>query len=515
MLSEVELGVLLFEMVREAEAGWTFTATLLVLLTILAQRLGRVDPRGARVLIGTYAIHLFGVAMGVLAARMHEPFLDDARLVARLGFSWVALLSAASILFEVALPRLGVALLPLVEDIFVAVTGVVLSAMVASRNGYDLTGIIATSAVVTAVIGLALQDTLGNTLGGLTLQFDGTVRVDDWIKVGDITGRVVAIHWRYTAVETRNWETVLIPNSRLVKESVIVLGRREGQPRQWRRWVWFQVDFRHPPSRVIETVEAALRAAPLPNVASEPQPNCVLMEYGESVARYAVRYWLTDLAADDPTDSAVRLRLYAALERAAVPLALPAHAIFVTEDSHKRRERKKAADHQRRVRALEAVPIFAPLTDEEREFLADALVYAPFAKGEVLTRQGQEAHWLYCVASGRVGVRVATAGLEREVAQLGPGEVFGEMALLTGEPRAASAVALTDVDCWRLDKEAFEEVLRNKPEFAGPIANLLAERRVGLLEAREKLDDAARSQKVREVQSDVLLRMRRFFGLPG
>lgn len=509
------MGTFFFELLREVEVGSTGIATILVLLTLAAQRLARVDHRGARGLLGAYSIHVFGLVMVAVAATLHVDYVDEARLVTRLGFAWVALLAGASVVFEVLLPRLGVALLPLVEDIFVAVTGVVLSAMVASRNGYDLTGIIATSAVVTAVIGLSLQDTLGNTLGGLTLQFDGTVRIDDWIKVGDITGRVVAIHWRYTAVETRNWETVLIPNSRLVKESVIVLGRREGQPRQWRRWVWFQVDFRHPPSRVIETVEAAVRAAPIKNVAFEPAPNVVLMEYGESVARYALRYWLTDLAADDPTDSAVRLRMYAALERAAIPLALPAHAIFMTEDSNKRRERKKAADHLRRVQALEAVPIFGPLSDEEREFLAEALVYSPFAKGEVLTSQGQEAHWLYCIAEGRVGVRVATAGLEREVATLGPGEVFGEMALLTGEPRAASAIALTDVECWRLDKEAFQQVLRDRPEFAGPMAALLAERRVGLLEAREKLDDVARSQKVREVQSDVLLRMRRFFGLPG
>ena len=111
--------------------------------------------------------------------------------------------------------------------------------------------------MLTAVIGLSLQDTLGNILSGLALQTDDTIHVGDWVKVGEVTGRVVDIRWRYTAVETRNWETAIIPNSFLVKNQVLVLGRRTGQPTQLRRWVWFNVDFRFPPTEVIRAVDDA------------------------------------------------------------------------------------------------------------------------------------------------------------------------------------------------------------------------------------------------------------------
>ncbi len=502
-------------LIDEVQRSQTLSAIALVVMTALAQRLAPHGHRGIRVLSGFMVLHLLGVAGAMIMRLTATDALDEARLIVHLGFAWVVLLSSATIVFEVILPRLGVGVLRLVEDISVAALGIVVTGFVTSRSGYDLTALIATSAVVTAVIGLSLQDTLGNTLGGLTLQFDGSIRVDDWVKIGDITGRVAEIRWRYTAIETRNWETILFPNGRLVKEAVIVIGRRGGQPRQWRRWVWFNVDFRYPPSRVIEAVQGAMRGAPLDNVAATPPPNCVLMDFHESVARYAVRYWLTDIAADDPTDGAVRLRLYAALERAGIPLALPAHAIFMTEDNSKRRERKRAADHQKRLDALKNVPIFEPLTGDERDQLADALIHSPFARGEVMTRQGQQAHWLYCILEGQVSVRVAADGLETEVAVLGPGEVFGEMSLLTGEPRAASAVAITDVECWRLEKEAFQVVLRSKPEFAGPIASLLAKRRVGLLAAREKLDETQKSNRLAEEQVDMLARMRRFLGLPS
>src|SRR5262249_55575533 len=131
----------------------------------------------------------------------------------------------------------------------------------------NLSGIIATSAVLTAVIGLAFQDTLGNIVGGLALELDDSVSVGDWIKVGDVVGKVTEVRWRYTAIETRNWETVILPNSLLVKGQVTILGQRQGQPHYWRRWVYFNVDFRFRPSDVIASVHGALRGITIENVA--------------------------------------------------------------------------------------------------------------------------------------------------------------------------------------------------------------------------------------------------------
>jgi CRP-like cAMP-binding protein len=306
---------------------------------------------------------------------------------------------------------------------------------------------------------------------------------------------------------------VFIPNSKIVKNDVVVLGQRSGQPRQLRRWVYFNVDFRTSPSDVVDAVLEALRDVPIENVAVDPAPSCVLMDLGESTARYAVRYWLTNIAVDDPTDGEVRTRVFFALKRKGIPLALPAHALFMTEDTNKRRERHSAEAHARRLTALRSVEIFQPLDDAECERVADALVYAPFAKGERITRQGADAHWLYLVAQGRVAVRVAVDGDEREVAQMGAGEVFGEMSLLTGEPRSASVFAQGDVECWRLDREVFSAVLQRRPEVAHEIAALLAERRVRLFEVRGDLDAAARDRRVEQEKSALLSRMRAFFGL--
>lgn len=487
-----------------------FGVAVVVIERFFAHHAPGASRRGVKAVAGLCVAHVAAVVVGSAIVGVSV----EANVVASVVFAWVVVFGGATLLFEVVLPRLRISVSRILEDLVVAGAVAVTTGLALKRAGVDVTSIVATSAVVTAVIGLSLQDTLGNTIGGLALQVDDSIHVGDWIKVGDINGRVTEIRWRFTAVETRNWETVYIPNSKIVKDVVTVMGKRAGQPRQVRRWVYFNVDFRHAPTDVISTVLEALHSAPIANVGSEPKPNCILMDLGESTAKYAVRYWLTDAAVDDPTNSAVRTRLYFALKRKGIPLALPAHALFITEDNKKRRERKQQEEHARRVDALAHVEVFGPLSDAEREQIADGLVYAPFTRGEVITRQGAEAHWLYLVGKGEVSVRVSVdGGDEREVATMGDGEVFGEMSLLTGEPRAASVYAVSDVECWRLDRDAFRKVLQERPDVATPIAALLAERRVSLAAVKDNLDADARARRLKAEQQDLLHKMRAFFGL--
>jgi small-conductance mechanosensitive channel/CRP-like cAMP-binding protein len=422
----------------------------------------------------------------------------------------------AGFLFAVLLPRLGFRAPRILRDVLVAAAAVVTFFVVASRSGFNVSGLIATSTVLTAVIGLSLQDTLGNLMAGLALQMDQSVQVGQWIKMGDMSGRVTEMRWRATSVETRNWETLVIPNSVLVKNQFLVLGQRDGEAAPWRRWVHFNVDFRYAPTDVIAAVEAILTSSAIPSVAKEPAPHCILMELHESYARYAVRYWLTDVAKDDLTDSVVRTRVYFALKRSSIPLSMPAQAVFVTEESGERKSQKSEQERQRRLDALAHVQYFDHLSAEDRAQLASGLHYAPFAAGEVMTRQGAEGHWLYLILSGEADIHVhGEAGLEREVATLRGGQFFGEMSLLTGAPRQATVVAATDVVCYRLDKNVFQEVLRARPDLAGRVAAILAERTVGLQAARQELDEEAHERRVAEATDDLLERMRQFFGLRG
>lgn len=470
------------------------------------------------------AVLLFVLAFcGLLVAALIATYSTHASGAAYRWTSWtsrfissVAIVNLASVLvFDVLLEAVRLKPPRILRDLLLAFSYIIIALSLLSQSGVDLTGIVATSAVITAVVGFSLQDTLGNIMGGMALQMERTIGVGDWVRIDTHEGRVKEIRWRQTSIETRNWDTIVIPNSVLMKGQVTILGRRAGEARQHRMWVFFNVDFRYAPPDVIDAVEAALRAEPIPNVAREPAPNCIFMDFKESYGYYAVRYWLTDLSVDDPTSSVVRQRVYFALRRAGIPLSIPAHSIFITEEDESRRERKHQEEIEQRVEALKHVELFQSLTREERREMAERLVETPFVRGEAMTRQGAQAHWLYIIMSGEAEVRVAAEGskLSEKVATLRAGNFFGEMGLMTGEPRTATVIATTDVECYRLDKEAFHDILRRRPEIAEDISHILARRRVELDGIREGLNEEAMRQRMHRTQHDVLDRIRNFFKL--
>jgi small-conductance mechanosensitive channel/CRP-like cAMP-binding protein len=499
----------------QAAFPWVVLVFIVGALALFILRpLDRMRIRTAILLFAFALIGLFAAAALVSSGvNPASPSYKWLKWAARF-FEWLALVNVAGIfVFEILLDALRLKPPRIMRDLLLALSYVVVAITILSRD-VDLTGIIATSAVLTAVIGLSFQDTLGNMMGGMALQMERTIGVGDWIKFDGQEGLVRDIRWRHTSIETRNWDTLVIPNSALMKSQVTVLGRRAGQPRQHRQWVYFNVDFRYSPPDVIDTVETALRSEPIANVALQPEPNCILMDFKESFGSYAVRYWLTDLAVDDPTNSVVRTRIYFALRRAGIPLSIPAHSLFVTDEDQSRLERKRAEEIDERVAALKKVELFQSLTDEERSSLASRLRVAPFVRGEAMTRQGAKAHWLYLITRGDAEVRVAIDGnLSEQIAILHQGNFFGEMGMMTGEPRSATVIALTDVECYRVDKEAFNDILKQRPEIAEDISEQLARRRVELDAAREGLNEEAIQARLRYHKGDLLQSIRRFFTL--
>ncbi len=363
-------------------------------------------------------IFLATVGILVSALLLSQGSLESAadyrwmHFAAQLFFA-VAIINLAGVaIFSMAMPGMHLHPPPIVRDVILGLIYIAAFITLLGRHGVNLSGIIATSAVVTAVIGFSLQDTLGNIMGGMALQMERSVAVGDWVKLGDMEGLVREIRWRHTSVETRNWDTIVIPNSVLMKSQVTVWGRRLGKPRYHRMWVEFRVDQSHAPPAVMEAVQSALRADPIPNIAADPAPECILMDLRDGDGVYAVRYWLTDFAKTDPTSSEVRTRIYVALHRAQMTLAVPSQALSVTMEGQARSRRMREEELERRVAALRTVVILETLTDEERADLASRLGMTPYRRGEVITRQGNEAHYLYMLTQGTAEVRVAGAGGE-------------------------------------------------------------------------------------------------------
>jgi CRP-like cAMP-binding protein len=223
---------------------------------------------------------------------------------------------------------------------------------------------------------------------------------------------------------------------------------------------------------------------------------------------------LTDLVRDSRTSSLVRERIYAALKRAQIPLAIPATTMFVSQDDLEHRDRKRARELESRMSALASIELFANLSDEERKILATSARLAPFSAREVITRQGATAHWLYVLLKGTALVRVALdGGEERQVAILESPNFFGEMALMTGQPREATVIAESDVECLRVDRKDLEGIIKHRPEIASEISGVLAARRVELMAARDGLSSDQKRARLDNEHNRILGSIRNFFAL--
>lgn len=495
------------------------SSLVLVMMLSLAFLLVHFHREERRSIINTLGFFFACLTGQFISGLIHAMQFETAAAVLHEAFvigGGIALIRLWGLLiFRIALPLVRINPPRITEDIFVIIAYIAWGLVRLRYAGLDLGSIVATSAMITAVVAFAMQDTLGNMLGGLALQLDNSVQVGDWIKVDDISGRVVDIRWRSTLVETRNWETVVFPNSQLMKNKFMVLGRRSDQPVQWRRWIWFGVSLEVTPAKVVGAVEEAIRQADIRNVAKSPEPGCVLMEIDKGYARYALRYWLTELAADDATDGEVRWHVYTALKRAGIKLAVEEQNVHYVRENEKYAEAAYQRELMRRVKTLKRVDLFRQMTEEELYKLASRLKYAPFAKGNVIAQQGAAAqHWLYVIINGETEVYIESpGGARRRLNVLGKGDFFGEMSLMTGAPRVASVVARTDVECYRLDKEAFDEIMQARPGIADDISNILVERRAQLDSALQNMGEESLNKATSHQRNEVLEMVRRFFGL--
>jgi len=490
---------------------------LTVLALVITGALLRVRPGERGVYLNT--LWLFFVGIGGQAVALVLEALDMPSGAAN-TYSVFRIVSAIALIrlggfavFRLLLPLWRRSPPRIVEDVVIAVVYVVYGFIQLRGAGVDLSSIVTTSAILTAVIAFAMQDTLGNLLGGLSLQIDNSVQVGDWVQIDGLIGRVRDIRWRSTLIETRNWETVVIPNSQLMKSRFAILGQREGQPLQLRRVLNFMVDPGVPPARVIALIEDEMRELAIANVSPRPAPSCILHGFEEGNLAYQLRYFLLNINEDDLTDSMVRVHLFSSLQRAGIRVAerqTTVHAV-ARDEAHAETVRKR--ELSRRLQILRGMDLFAGLSNDERDEVAERLQYAPFARGDTITKQGNAAHWLYIVAFGEADVLYQPpGGTPRKVGGLQPGQYFGEMALFTGDSRQATVVAKTDVECYRLDRAAVQGLLLSRPEIAEQISNVVSSRKGSLEEARAAYEATA-AVRIEERQPTMLARIRRYFGL--
>lgn len=459
-------------------------------------------------LLGWYLIYAFegpirGSLLRLEAGNIAsvDNLLRIVRLVLLAILAYISVRALNFVIFGLFRLRRGFDAPTLIKNVFSIVAFTLLFFLIFSFifPNANLGALFTTSAIFGVILGLALQDTLGNFFAGISLQADRPFQVGDVVSVGDQkhTGVVEEISWRAIKIRTFQNHVVLINNSTAAKELIEVCPRDNLNA----RLVFFNTLYTDSPAKTIHIVREAVREAD--NVSQKITPIVRIRNLGDNGVDYELKYWLEDYAKYNDTDALVRQRIWYAFKRNGLAFAFPTRTLHIERASAQARERDGGAVVER----LSAVDIFAPLSTDETTMLADAAVRHVFAPGEIVIRAGEPGSSMFVVHNGRVSVQISDNGRPRTVATLNEGDFFGEMALFTGEPRTANVVALEETEVLEIGHGAMKKVFDTNPDLVESLSFIMAERRAGL---------SAQSDSVpsREIESaGILSAIRRFFGI--
>ena len=361
----------------------------------------------------------------------------------------------------------------------------------------DISTALASTALLTAVVGFALQGVLGNLLAGMSMHIVRSTVPGDWVAIGDVEGEVLETNWRETRLRTVGGHMLVVPNSK-VAESVL---HNMTHPTPLRRIrVSVGASYSDAPAEVIAALEAA--ALSVPEVVRDPKPNAVLTEYKDFGINYDLRFWTTRYFDRARIISDVQSRIWYQFKRHGIEIPFPMSDKLLNDFMEVVYTQRKLPPEDKRVdqfvadlkqsdfcRKLLIDPDGQPLvTDEELRPVARAMRRVQYTSGETLFTQGEAGETAYVLVRGSISGRVEFhSDVAPHTFALQTGALLGEMSLMTGLPRTATLQAADEVELLEIPKTAFVQLLGLRPDIPAQLAELAAQRAAQNAAMYEKL----------------------------
>ncbi len=357
--------------------------------------------------------------------------------------------------------------------------------------------LVTTSAVSAVVLGFALQDTLGNAFAGLAIQSEKPFHVGHWVKVGDFEGRVAEVTWRATKLRTKAGNFVILPNNVVSKEAITNYSEPAAPTRLE---VEVGASYLTPPNEVKAAIAEALRNSS--RVLETPPPDVMLVSFDASAINYKARFWVDDYERDEAARDQVRTAIYYTFQRRRIEIPWPIQVQYEREEHAPDVEAQRSEQE----RLLSGVDLFASLTPELRHEIAESASIEVYGSGEAIVRQGDPGQSMFIVCKGTVSVVLEPS--RQEVARIERGGYFGEMSLLTGEPRSATVLAAGDVAVAEVSAGQFRRLGVENPQAIEQIGIAAMSRRADL----ERIRTATAGAVTVETHT-LLARMKKFLRL--
>jgi small-conductance mechanosensitive channel len=334
-------------------------------------------------------------------------------------------------------------------------------AIIAYVFDLPIQGLLATSGAIAIILGLALQSSLGDVFSGLVLSFSRPYRPDDWIRLeGGTEGQVVELNWRATHILTSQRDLAIVPNSVIAKSRIVNVSypsRDHGVS------ITIRLDNHGTPSANATVLRQALLNSR--RILAFPKPSILVKDMNSAAVAFELTFFVDDLHSATTVQNEVFDLIHRHLAAAGIALAAP--------DSGPVPAGKAMSDAER---LLEQVSIFANLTPEERAGLAVKLKRTRHEVGETLLQPGTVLQSLFLIGAGVVSLAHEVGGRKSEVLRLGPGDHYGEVGMLTGNPAWGWITTLTPVVLYELAKADLAPLLEARPQIAQDLSHELAQR---------------------------------------
>src|ERR1700704_1292515 len=363
-----------------------------------------------------------------------------------------------------------------------------------------LTGLLGVSGIATIILGLAGQNLLGGIIAGVSLQISRPYKVGDWLQVGERFGEVMEINWRSTRLCTNDNIYLDIPNNEIVRTTIVNL-HYPTEVHAMR--IRVGVDYNVPPNRVKDALGRAAQTAK--NVLPDPPVRIFLVDFADHAVIYEIKYYMGNHARINETNDSVRTNVWYELKRQRINIPYPIRTLQIERKSG----RVTQEDHDEARNILRGEPLFECLSEEQLDHLVKQADLNHFGRGERVIEEGAEGDSMFILLRGTAQVSISKNGSLIPVATLNSGDCFGEMSLLTGEPRSATVRA--DADCYVMEigKPVMAEVLRDAPGCLEQLSDLLAQRKMrteGIL--KDAVLPAEQAAKENEYRATFLKRLK-------
>ncbi len=361
----------------------------------------------------------------------------------------------------------------------------------------NLVGLAATSAVVTAVIGLAAQETLKNLFAGISLQVDSPFEEGDWIDLGTATGVVTSLRLMTTRVRGLDGSITVVPNSRIAVE-----GLRRFKPEEpVGQMIEVGLDYSLPPRQAIQLLQQTLEHNR--KVLPQPTPKVWVSSFEDSSITYRLLTWQRSPLELRQLKSTVLEQIWYALHRIDQSIPYPIRDVRTKPSQVKLPSNDITLEQKQNL--LASTEIFGHLNEHQLAMLADWARCETFAPGESVVRQGERGDSLYLVVRGTLEVFQANANSSnshpgRHVSDLEVSDAFGEMALCTGEARSASVICKSECVLIEIERKHLLPLLDEQPAILETMGSIMAARRQQLKAKKEQRAETRRLALIARMQ---------------